>query len=162
MSYSVLFSLSFFRGSHGKKYENIILEFLRYNKGDKVDALDHEGNWSTAIILDTDYENEKVRVGYLHWAGFYNEWRYERFLKPAESMVWINTSIPPMPNRYVEVLLDSDRWKRGVVCDCSQSGYIKVRLLGFNRPTVFFKDCKFLRPLTMEKERLEQVLASVV
>ena len=161
MSYSVLFSLSFFRGSHGKKYENIISEFLLYNKGDKVDALDHEGNWSTAIILDTDYDNGKVRVGYLHWARFYNEWIYEHFIQPPESMVWTNTSIPPLPNTYVEVEYHGIN-RRGVVCYCSDSSFIKVRLLGGYQSIRIFKDCKFLRPLKMKQQRLDEVLASIV
>ncbi len=144
-------------------YENRILKFLRYDKGKKVDVLDHEGNWSTAIILDTDYDNGKVRVGYLHWARFYNEWIYEHFIQPPESMVWTNTSIPPLPNRYVEVEYNGKGINgRGVVCHCSDSGFIKVRLLGVYQPIRIFKDCQFLRPLKMKQQRLDEVLASIV
>ena len=163
---SVLFSLSLFRGSHGKKYKNIILEFLCWSKGQKVDVLDHEENWSTAIILDTDYDNNKVKVGYLHWARIYDEWIHERSIRPPESMVWIDPPSFPLTNRYVQV---EHHWRTGgrglVVACCPESGFVKIRLLGYRRPNGnirYFRDCKFLRPLTMKRGRLEEVLASIV
>ena len=165
MSYSVLFSLSLFRGSHGKKYQNIILDFLRYGKGKKVDAKDSAGNWTTAIILNTDYDNNKVKVGYLHWARIYDEWIHERFIRPPESMVWIDTSSPPLPNRYVMVETDlviGTIWRRAVVLYSKNQSELCVRLLGRDQQVVYFKDFQLVRPLTMKKKRLKKVLASIV
>ena len=160
MNSSDLFSLSFFRGNHGKKYKNIILEFLRYCKGHNVDVKDSKGNWSTAIILDTDYDNNKVKVGYLHWARIYDEWIHERFIRPPESMVWIDPSSPPLPNRYVEVEKDLFRCRRAVVL-YSDVQFIRVRLLGRDQQVVYFNDFQLVRPLTIKKKRLEEVLASI-